>query len=194
MTSMAFLLYPAQETAIPNAINRTRWDFQRQAQAFEPRIDNASLSRGAPVADLMSIFVTPEDLADSNGVYEAVCLFPEDHCKIENGKQRIFSRAAQTAGFSLVGASVEDCLRFTDQQPQLQRALQLHLGGQGGFMENFKPADPQLDTMFTGRAANVELVRNLHTRYNTYLENPRHSDGLNALGVLYVAREFRTAA
>jgi hypothetical protein len=89
---------------------------------------------------------------------------------------------ADAAGFSLVGASIEDCMRFTDSNDRVHARFADALAGQAGFFTNFKPADTRLDEMFPGRAANVQFMGELSRHYA--------QGNLSALDVLHACRDF----
>jgi len=164
-----------EETAA--GVAATTWDDQLGAQSVKDGQSHLRYRRAAGVADLLS------SVFEATGPYAAVCLMIEDMCKRK--EDQLFVKEADAAGFSLEGATIEDCLQFVDTVPVLQARFAEILGGQAGFAAGFKPADPRLDAMFAGRSANVAFRRELSERYN--------AGDMSALQTLQASRDFMRA-
>ncbi len=171
MAQIGFSLTSDEETEA--GVAATTWDAERRMQAVNDDQPHIEMQRAAAVADLLSIF-------EPSGPYQGVCVLVEDMCKRMN--DRLFVVEADAAGFSLVGASIEDCMRFIDNNDRVRAKFSQALAGQAGFFANFQPADPRLDQMFPGRAANVQFMQELNEQYA--------QGNLSALDVLHACRDF----
>lgn len=171
MAQIGFSLTADEETEA--GVSATTWDAARCMQAVNEDQPYVEMQRAAAVADLLSIF-------DASGPYQGICVLVEDMCKRMNDS--LFVVEADTAGFSLVGVSIEDCMRFVDSNDRVRAKFAEALAGQAGFFANFRPADVRLDEMFPGRAANVQFMEELNEQYA--------QGNLSALDVLYACRDF----
>jgi hypothetical protein len=151
----------------------TTWDAARNMQAVEPGGQYEKEQRAAAVADLLSIF-------DESGPYQGVCCVVEDMCK--RAHDQIFVTEADAQGFSLVDTTIDECMRFIDSNPRLTAQFGKQLAGQAGFFANFQPADPRLDELFAGRAANVQFMEEVNQHYA--------AGNLSALDVLHACRDY----
>lgn len=171
MTQIGFSLTSDEETKA--GVSATTWDAKRRMQAVEDSQPHVEMQRAAAVADLLSIF-------EPSGPYQGICVVVEDMCKRMN--DRLFVVEADAANFSLVGASIEDCMRFIDSNDRVRTKFADALAGQAGFFANFRPADTRLDEMFPGRNANVQFMEELNEQYA--------QGNLSALDVLNASRDF----
>lgn len=171
MAQIGFSLAPDEETEA--GVLATTWNAERCMQAVDDNKPHVEMQRAAAVADLLSIF-------DQSGPYQGICVVVEDMCKRMN--DRLFVSEADMAGFSLVGASIEDCMRFIDTNDRVRAIFADALAGQAGFFANFKPVDARLDEMFPGRTANVQFMEELNGHYA--------QGNLSALDVLHACRDF----
>lgn len=140
---------PAEVESTVAGIDATTWCDERQAQAVDPAKTHLNYQRAAAVGDLLAPFTR-------SGMYEAVCLFVEDMCK--RGHDQILVHEARARGFALGKVGVAECVEFIDGSERLRAKFGRLLLGQAAFFETFKPADPELDDLFPGRAANVAFA------------------------------------
>jgi hypothetical protein len=158
-------------------VDATTWNDTLKAQSVEDGQPYLPYRRVAAVADLLSLFTEASP-------YLSVCVAVEDLCKQQKGQ--LLTREADAAGFSLEGASIEDCLQFIDTSPALRAAYGEMLGGQAAFGANFKPADPRLDTFFPARAANAVFKQEMAERYA--------AGDMSALQTLQASRDYMRTA
>lgn len=159
-------------------IDATAWDDERQAQAIDSAKPHVAYQRAAGVGDLFSLFT-------KRGLYEAVCLAPEDFCKQVNGQ--VFTYEARARGFSPAGKAVDECIEFIDSSGPLRAKFGAYMLDQPAFFANFKPADPALDDIIPGRAANVAIARELAAAHQT-------PNTITAKRTLEITREYAQGA
>jgi hypothetical protein len=175
MKRLGFVLDEDPETEA--GIDGTVWNDELEAQSVREDDEYLPYRRAAAVADLMNVFTEAEG-------YLVVGLIIEDMCKHKEGQ--LFTKEADAAGFLLEGVTIEDCLRFVDSRPALRAKFAEMLNGQAGFVAEFKAADPRMDALFPGRAANIAFMNELAARYS--------AGELSALEVLYASRDFMREA
>ena len=176
MCRIGITLTPDEE--VMAGINATAWNNAKKTQAVgKPNLPHAKYRRAACAADLLTVFM-------DTGVYDGVTLFPEDFCKQEH--KQLFTREAQAVGFSMTGASIDDCMQLVDSRPILQKKFGEFMHGQANFFETFTPADPHLDEMFPGREQNLDRLHHLTTAYDR--------GDIGAHDALVIARSYKAQA
>jgi hypothetical protein len=139
------------------AIEASTWDEKAMTQSYNPVKGYTNAQLAMCSGDHMSTL-------EPNAPYISITLAPEDASRKFN--DQILTRAAKAAGFSLIGATIEDCLDFMDSNDTLRTWYGNYLGSNITFMQNFQPADPELPNIFpTTRQANVAHMRDMHERY-----------------------------
>ncbi|HKR81926.1 MAG TPA: hypothetical protein VJR27_02910 [Candidatus Saccharimonadales bacterium] len=151
----------------------TLWDEKRERQSVDPSRPCVEYQVASAVADFLPIF-------DRRGVYQALCCIVEDMTKKLQGQ--ILTNEADVAGFSLVGAGVEDCLEFIEDVEVLRAKYKEQLARQVRLFRDFRPADPELDQLFTGRPENIGLLDDLNTAFA--------AGRISARKTLLIARDF----
>lgn len=177
--SFGLLAHP-RDPEIYEGISSTRWDDVRKRQSVDPSRGFLKTQQATCCADLMPI-------CDRRGVYQAVCLAPEDFTK--NRYNRALTHEAAAMGVSLDGASAETCMQIIDESKLLQTMLRDFLQEESDFFRTFTPADKELDSYFTGRQDNIDLLDGIVTDYK-----PDKPGSLTAAGVLERARDYMLEA
>lgn len=162
-----------QDPLTQTAIEATTWTVATASQAVDPSKGFLAEQQAAAVADLLPMF-------DRRGPYVSLLLAPEIFMDQLHGQA--LTLEAQRSGFQLDEASVEACFAFFDENETAGRMFATYLEGLAAFYENFTPADLNLDSMFPGRSANIDFIRELNYGYKR--------GQISAREVLLAARDF----
>lgn len=171
MSKLGFTILP--DEAVGGAIDATTWNAELFQQSVDLSKPYLSYQRAAAVADLLPMF-------DRRGPYQGICVTIEDMCKKMNGQ--IFTRIADEYDFSLEAASIDSCMALIDASEALRAKYGELLAGQAAFFTSFTPGDPELDSYFPGRPANISFLSEISEAFS--------AGRITAVETLLAARDY----